>query len=233
MRFVFKGIGLACSWARVIRCAVRFRRVQLVLQLDSSWLQAEWAAHASYVDNYIYFAPAIGEDGAPAYTATIKGTFPLYSYSPIQAMLYGFDGFVRFDSDTTFFAEAMPSVVRAMDVGTHAGLVGTPADRVDVVLGARLADVEFAKNSEVGIHLDLVSKQSSVADNQDLAPAPDAYALLGFTARTMWSVGERKLRMTVDVKNVLNTVYRDYTSLMRYYADGLGRDVQVRFASDF
>jgi iron complex outermembrane receptor protein len=45
----------------------------------------------------------------------------------------------------------------------------------------------------------------------------------------------RKLpvRVGVDVHNLLNTAYREYTSLLRYYADQPGRNIRVRVGMDF
>ena len=41
------------------------------------------------------------------------------------------------------------------------------------------------------------------------------------------------MRLGVEVRNLLNTAYREYTSLLRYYADQPGRDVRLRVGMDF
>lgn len=41
------------------------------------------------------------------------------------------------------------------------------------------------------------------------------------------------MRIGVTGHNLTNAVYRDYTSLFRYYGDFPGRDVRVRVATDF
>ena len=63
----------------------------------------------------------------------------------------------------------------------------------------------------------------------DFAPPPPGYALLGLSAET--TLG--KVRVGAEVHNLLNTAYRDYTSLLRYYADQPGRDIRVRVGMDF
>jgi outer membrane receptor protein involved in Fe transport len=47
-------------------------------------------------------------------------------------------------------------------------------------------------------------------------------------------IGRRQpVRVGVIAHNLLNTAYRDYTSLLRYYADQPGRDVRVRIGMNF
>ena len=42
-----------------------------------------------------------------------------------------------------------------------------------------------------------------------------------------------KRRIGLQVHNALNARYRDYTSLLRYYADQPGRDVRIRLGTSF
>ena len=47
-------------------------------------------------------------------------------------------------------------------------------------------------------------------------------------------IGRRRpLRVGLDARNILNTAHREYTSLLRYYADQPGRDIRVRVGMDF
>jgi iron complex outermembrane receptor protein len=204
----------------------------VTLGLDATWLQAEVSAHACYIDNFIYFAPELAADGTISYATTIRGTFPRYEFQPIQAAVYGYDGYFRVGGDAPMFIEAIPSVVRALDTKTQVGLVGTPADHLNLVIGAQIPDLKFVDESELRLLVDMVAKQNHVDSKQDFAPTPDAYTLLGLAAQTEWKLGRQTFRMSLEARNILNTVYRDYTSLTRYYADNLGRDIRIRFATD-
>ena len=46
-------------------------------------------------------------------------------------------------------------------------------------------------------------------------------------------LGEGRYLVSVEVQNMLNTRYRDYTSLLRYFADEPGRQVYIRFGTEF
>lgn len=80
--------------------------------------------------------------------------------------------------------------------------------------------------------VDHVAKQSRVKTRTDFAPAPPAYTLLGASVEA--KIGrKRPVRAGIDAHNLLNTQYREYTSLLRYYADHPGRDIRVRLGMDF
>ena len=75
-----------------------------------------------------------------------------------------------------------------------------------------------------------MGRQSRVDPAADFAPAPDAYLLLGARVETTVDLPRRALRLGLEGSNLLNTAYRDYTSLLRYYADEPGRDLRLRLA---
>ena len=64
-------------------------------------------------------------------------------------------------------------------------------------------------------------------------PAPDGYRLLGASGSVTLPLRDREMRVGLEGLNLLNTAYRDYTSLLRYYADQPGRDIRFRVGTDF
>ena len=45
--------------------------------------------------------------------------------------------------------------------------------------------------------------------------------------------GEQSLSIALSVSNLLNTEYKEYTNLSRYYAHDLGRDVRLAVTYHF
>jgi iron complex outermembrane receptor protein len=78
-----------------------------------------------------------------------------------------------------------------------------------------------------------VAKQTRVPRQADLAPPPPAYFLLGAALGASVELRERTLSVGVEASNLLDTAYRDYTSLLRYSADEPGRDVRLRLGLEF
>ena len=64
-------------------------------------------------------------------------------------------------------------------------------------------------------------------------PGPEAANLLHASFGSDLQLGSQTWSWGIEGHNLLNTVYRDYTSLLRYYADQPGRDVRLHVSTDF
>ena len=114
-----------------------------------------------------------------------------------------------------------------------AALVRANADRCSPPLPA--AEVERIAASVARYEPDQVSV--ALAEDhwsQDFAPPPAGYVLLGAAAGVEFLAPTGEVfRLSVVGTNLLNARYRDYTSLLRYFADEPGWGVQLRFSADF
>lgn len=196
-------------------------------------LEAEVSTYVNVIDDYVYFAPEIRADGTPVVDVTIEGAFPRFSFRPVDAVFYGVDGGFTVGPDAPVGLTVQGAIVRAVDTATNAPLVMTPADRVQAALRFAPPDVGpfadlFAEAS--GLY---VFEQTRVADGAELAPPPDGYLLLGAAVGARIPLGARSLKVGIEANNLLNARYRDYTSLLRYYADEPGREVRLRLGLDF
>ena len=81
--------------------------------------------------------------------------------------------------------------------------------------------------------MDAVARQSRTDPRTDYVPSPEGYVLLGANAEATLPLRERELRVGLEGTNLLNRSYRDYTSLLRYYADQPGRDMRLWLGMDF
>ncbi len=195
-------------------------------------VEVELSGYGQFVDDYIYFSPELNTQGLPRFDVTIRGTYPSYEFRPIDAVFYGSDGTLNLGPRLPMGLTAQGGFVRASDQETGAELVGTPADYLLLTLIGRPPPMGPVHNISVQVSTDLVASQSRVADNADFVPSPDGYALLG--AGIEAEVGRRQpVRVGIEAHNLLNTAYRDYTSLLRFYADQPGRDVRLRVGMDF
>lgn len=195
------------------------------------FLEAGVSGFANRVDDFITFSPELGTDGAPGYEVTIQGTWPRYAYQAVDAVLSGVDGSVSIAPEGPVGLDVRGSLVRARERGRHENLVGTPPDQVHAALVSRLGALGPLSDLEARVGLELVARQSRVDPAADFAPPPSAYCLPTATVRT--SLGtDRRIRLGLEARNLLNARYREYTSLLRYYADQPGRDIRVRIGMD-
>jgi iron complex outermembrane receptor protein len=204
----------------------------LTAGLRTQAVEAEASVFGQLVDDYIYFAPELNADGKPRFDVTIRGTWPSWGYQPIDATFYGLDGSVNLGPHFPVGLNALGGLVRAEDRDTGTHLIGTPADHVKLALIGRIPPVASVQKVELHISTDLVASQSRVDASSDFTPPPPSYTLLGAGIET--EIGRRQpIRVGVDAHNLLNTSYREYSSLLRYYADQPGRDVRIRVGMDF
>jgi iron complex outermembrane receptor protein len=195
-------------------------------------MEAEASVFGQLVDDYIYFAPDLNADGEPRFDVTIRGTWPSWGYRPINAKFYGVDGSLNLGPTAPIGMKARGGLVRAEDRETGNELVGTPADHLFLALVGRPPSVGPVHGLELRVATDIVASQSRVNAADDFAQPPPGYALLGASIDAEIGRGH-PVRVGVDAHNLLNTAYRDYTSLLRYYADQPGRDVRVRVGMNF
>lgn len=198
------------------------------LRLESV-LEAELSGYANYTRDYIYFAPEFADDGTLRFEESILGTWPLYSYTPTDALFTGADGRIVLGPEAPVGLTVQGGLVRATDRSTGAFLIGTPPDRGRATLTARPPETAWVAEPALSVRVDAVARQSRTDPAADYVPAPEGYWLLGAAAEAT----VRGVRVGVDASNLLNRRYREYTSLLRYYADQPGRDVRVRVGFDF
>jgi iron complex outermembrane receptor protein len=204
----------------------------LTAELLLEALQLEISGFGQLVEDYIYFAPDFNENGEPRFDVTIQGAWPRYVYRPIDAVVYGVDGRLSIAPESLLGLDLRGSVVRTTDRETGDHLVGTPPDSLHVTLVCRPSPLGRVHEMEFAVNSELIAAQSRVDPTNDFAAAPDGYALFG--ASIDFTVGhQRPVRVGMEAHNIFNTSYRDYTSLLRYYADQPGRDVRMRVGMDF
>jgi len=189
-------------------------------------VEAELSGYANRIPSYIYFAP----DRADPERTTLVGIVPQYRYQPIRAGFLGADGAVEIGPRAPVSLRLTGSVVRAVDQDTGEFLVGIPPNRGAATLVVR-PPVRFT--TELSLTVEGVARQGGPPLDADLIPPPDGYALLSASAAVEVPLGRRLATVAVDGFNLLDARYREYASLLRYYADFPGRDVRLRLGLRF
>jgi len=202
------------------------------LGLRSRFVEFEFSGFGQLVDDYVYFAPEFNESGEPAYEVNIRGTWPGYSYSPINAAFYGIDGELHLWPDGPVGLDVQGALIRGQNRDTGDHLVGIPPDQLLVALVGRPPDRGPFTKTELRVEAEFNDQQRWVKPEADIAPAPPGYILLGASLETTLDL-KIPIRIGIDGSNLLNTSYREYTSLLRYYAEQPGWDLRIRVGTSF
>ena len=197
----------------------------LTLRRDGPRVSGEVSVFHNLLSDYHYLQPD------SAFVTTIRGTFPSYTYAQTDARLVGFDGALSLAATRWLEFDGTFALVRGSDLDANTSLVGMPADRAQ--LAARLHRERLFGLSEpfAEVTTTLVRQQDRVPpDAGEFAPPPPGYALLGLDfGGTLPLIGP-DARLTLSVRNLLGTRYRDYLSRYRYFADEPGRSVVLRLS---
>jgi iron complex outermembrane receptor protein len=196
-------------------------------------IAAELSGYANFIDDYIEFAPALDDAGMPIFDVLISGTFPRFVTQPVDALFYGFDGGVNAKPVDWLELGGQLSVVRARNVGDDRFLTFVPPDRARATATVRGGGLLGLRRTYASAGGTYVARQKRFDVNADLAPPPDAYFLVDAEVGAETTVSGQIMRLAIRGSNLTNARYRDYTSLMRYFADLPGWQATVRLSLHF
>jgi iron complex outermembrane recepter protein len=194
---------------------------------------AEASTYVNLIDDYIYFAPALDESGAPIFDVLIRGAFPRFTTRPVDALFYGADGGVSVAPHPRVELGGQVSIVRAKNARDDSYLVFVPADRLRGAVTLRAPDGLGLRKSFVSVAGTYVARQRRFELATDFAEPPAAYVQLGAELGTETTALGQTVRLALQGQNLTNARYRDYTSLLRYFADEPGLQVWLRMSVFF
>jgi iron complex outermembrane receptor protein len=198
------------------------------LAYQGATVTAEASAYANLIDDYIYFSPALDAAGNPIFDVTIRGAFPRFVTRPVDALFYGADGGVAALPHPRLELGAQLSLVRARNLDDDSYLVLVPADRLRGSITVKPPDAAGFRDAFVSIAGTYVARQDRFDLRADLAPPPPAYAVIGAELGATTRIGGHDVKLALQGQNLTNTRHRDYTSLLRYFADAPGWQVWLR-----
>jgi iron complex outermembrane receptor protein len=193
----------------------------------------EVSTFGNFISDYIYFAPAIGPDGKPIFDVNIRGAFPRFVTRAVDAAFYGADGQIAVTPVPWLELDVQASTVRARDVTSGSYLVFVPPDR------AR-ASIAFTRQRPLGLERATVSLSGTYVARQgrfdlaaDLVPPPAAYFLAEAMVGVEGHLAGQSVKVALTGTNLLGARYREYTSLLRYFADQPGRQLMLRITASY
>jgi iron complex outermembrane receptor protein len=189
---------------------------------------AEASAYGNLIADYIYFAPALDENGNAIFDVLVRGAFPRFTTRPVDALFYGADGGIAVTPHPRVELGGQVSIVRAKNVRDDSYLVFVPADRFRGAVTLHAPDGWGLRKTFLSVAGTYVARQRRYDLMADFAAPPAAYVQLGAELGTETTAAGQTLRFALQGQNLTNARYRDYTSLLRYFADEPGLQVWLR-----
>lgn len=181
----------------------------------------------NYIRDFIYLKPVLPP------TLTIRGAFPTFHYTQVDAGFAGTDLSVSYSFLPGFRLEGKAAILRARNLTTNEYLILMPTDRFETRLTYTFADRNHLKAPFLTIGGSFNRRQNRVPANSDYAPPPEAYGLLNLEAGGTLTFGQQTLNLGFGAYNLTNMRYRNYMNRFRYYADEIGRNYSVRISVPF
>lgn len=208
----------------------------------NAWLFVEGAGYTNFIDDYIYFRafPRSDDPNDPDFsecaplTCGVQGSFPLFEPEAVDALFYGGELSattqppewpVRFDLRASW--------VRAQQTGSGDPLVFIPPDRYRLGVTYQWPDLGMSEHGFVGVAGTFVDRQRRFDEAADFATPPPAYGLLEASTGIEVPFSGQRLQLALVGRNLTNARYRDYTSLLRYFANEPGWDLTLRLTLQF
>ncbi|KAA2217519.1 TonB-dependent receptor, partial [Maribacter flavus] len=175
---------------------------------------------------------------------TIRGAFPVWSYRQTDALLYGLDVSIYNNWNTNIRSEHTFAWVRGTDISTDIPLINIPAANLNNSIEFKIPSWN---NFTFGMESQFVFEQKRFPPNitvfspqqqqnllLDINTPPPAYHLIALNAEKSFSLkNENDLTVGLGATNLLNTSYRDYLNRLRYFADDMGRNINLRIIYNY
>ncbi len=184
--------------------------------------------YSNRIHNFIYLQPRPEQP-----VLTIAGAFPLMQYMQTDALLQGSDISFRISPFTRWETSVKCSFLQARNLATNDWLVWMPANRFSQEVIYRFRDRKKIKHAYISTEVSHVMRQYNTPDEskgkQDYKAPPPAYTRVDMQASLTISVCSKPLVVSLGIRNLLDTVYRDYLNTMRYFMDEMGRNISIRW----
>ncbi len=190
------------------------------------------------INNFIYIVPTGTEQ-------TIRGAFPVWNFQQTNARLLGLDLSANYTHNEHWALNNKSSIIKGRDIKAKQALIEMPSFKS--VSALKFSNKKWMLlNTE--LQSELVLRQNEYPDNNfeafipttgeyvlvDISTPPSTYHLLHFQSDITLNLSKKTtLNVSLNVKNIFNTSYREYLNRLRYFADDLGRNVMLQLKLNY
>jgi iron complex outermembrane receptor protein len=201
--------------------------VDATLRHVGATLRFEVSAYQNRIDNFLFLRP-IGV------IATVRGSYAGYQYTETEARLRGVEASLLLTPVSWWSLYASGTLLRGVDRKSGDPLYDMPADRLVTNLRFYAGSSRYLRDPYVEVGSTLVRRQDQVPPILPF-PLPTAgYVLFNaeLGVRRLLLAGQ-PLTLSLTVRNLFDTRYRDYLSRYRLFVDDPGRDFVLRLQMPF
>lgn len=182
-------------------------------------LEGEIGIYTNLIQDFVYLLPVVNQ-GEPYYTITVRGAFPTFKYTQINAQFSGIDANFNYTVVEHLRFSQKYSLIQARNINSSTYLVNIPTNRATWELNYQFDN----ERQIIGLGWTQVAKQNRYTSGTDFLAPPKGYGLMEFN----WDLTYNKIDFGIRITNLFNTEYRDYLNRFRYYTADIGRNISIR-----
>jgi iron complex outermembrane receptor protein len=215
-------------------------------EIRNSQFNLELVGFINYLDNYLYSRPA-------GITRTARGVFPFYITDQTNALFVGADVMLKWEHSSKLASQLKAGYIYAenLEDGTPFVAIAPPSINYDLIYS--LSKVGPMSNVSIKLspqftfeqfyHPRVITANRVIASYEEgvnlfkeddsifdfMAPPANYFLLNASIAGTLYD----QFTVRFSVENALNTNYKRYTDVMRYYAFDTGRNFSLKIKYKF
>ncbi|MCT4630073.1 TonB-dependent receptor plug domain-containing protein [Winogradskyella sp.] len=178
-------------------------------------------------------------------TTTIRGAFPVWEYNQVNARIFGVDIDVNKKISNHFNYTGSLSLLQGDNLSENIPLIHMPSTNFSNAITYKN---EKLNQLSIGIKQNTVLQQKRypnynfftfdpvLQDNVyvDISSTPPAYTLFSFNSSANFKVFKNStLNVAFNVENLFDVSYRNYLNRLRYFADDLGRNFNIKLKLNY
>ena len=167
---------------------------------------------------------------------TIRGNFQVWEYRQTEVQLFGVDIDASYNLNKALKFTHQLSLVKGYERGNNLPLINMPPvntknqisysnQKLNNLKLSLESEYVFAQNEYPDNNFEVYIPVLETTETLDISTPPNAYHLLKLNGSMDFKVSKTtSLKVGLEITNLLNSSYRSYLNLLRYYADDLGRN---------
>lgn len=191
-----------------------------------------------YINNFIQLIPA-------GIKTTIRGAFPFWEYNQTNAQIFGVDIDINKKITGKFSYTGTLSLLQGDNLTENIPLIHMPATNFGNT-------ISYTNQNLNQLHISLSQKtvfqQNRFPDYNfytfnpilqkdvfvDISSTPSTYSLFSFNSSAVFKAFKKgDLKLEFNINNLFNVSYREHLNRFRYFANELGRNINIKIKINY
>ncbi|WP_298880270.1 TonB-dependent receptor [uncultured Polaribacter sp.] len=190
------------------------------------------------INNFIQLIPT-------GITTTIRGAFPVWEYNQINAQIFGVDIDINKKITDQFNYFGNISLLKGNNKTDNIPLIHMPAtnfgnrftyknDNLNQLSISLTHKTILKQNRYPNYNFYTFNAITQQNDFVDISSTPSAYSLFGLQSSAVFKAFKKgSLQLDFNIENLFNVTYREHLNRLRYFADELGRNFNIKIKINY